>query len=114
MREFAARSVDVGDEPFGSVLVSADGEVLFEDHNHVLSGDGTRHPEFELTRWAGEHLTSAQRAGATVYTSATLSSPIRPARRGDPPQRPGSGRQPRFGRPLTIRRGGAGGRRPAR
>lgn len=67
--ELAARSVDVGDEPFGSVLVSTDGEVLFEDHNHVVSGDGTRHPEFELTRWAGEHLTSAQRAGATVYTS---------------------------------------------
>ena len=65
----AAQSVDVGDEPFGSVLVAVDGEVLFEDHNHVLSGDGTRHPEFELSRWAGEHLTSAQRAGATVYTS---------------------------------------------
>jgi tRNA(Arg) A34 adenosine deaminase TadA len=67
--ELAAQSVDVGDEPFGSVLVAVDGEVLFEDHNHVLSGDGTRHPEFELSRWAGEHLTSAQRAGATVYTS---------------------------------------------
>ena len=67
--ELAAQSVDVGDEPFGSVLVAADGEVLFEDHHHVLSGDGTRHPECKLSRWAGERLSSAQRPGATVCTS---------------------------------------------
>ena len=67
--ELAAEAIEAGDEPFGSVLVSADGQVLFEDHNHVVSGDGTRHPEFELARWAGEHLSAAERAGATVYTS---------------------------------------------
>jgi hypothetical protein len=26
--------------------------VLAEDHNRVASGDRTRHPEFELARWA--------------------------------------------------------------
>jgi tRNA(Arg) A34 adenosine deaminase TadA len=67
--ELAELALTVGDEPFGSVLVDADGEVLFEDHNHVASGDETRHPEFEIARWAAEHLTPGQRAAATVYTS---------------------------------------------
>lgn len=67
--ELAEAGLNAGDEPFGSVLVSADGEVLFEDHNHVSGGDGTRHPEFEIARWAAEHLTSEERQNATVYTS---------------------------------------------
>ncbi|MEU8076292.1 nucleoside deaminase [Catellatospora citrea] len=67
--ELAELALSVGDEPFGSVLVDADGEVLFEDHNHVAAGDETRHPEFEIARWAAEHLTPARRASATVYTS---------------------------------------------
>ena len=65
----AEQALEVGDEPFGSVLVSGDGEVLAEDHNHVAGGDATRHPEFFLARWAAEHLTPEQRARATVYTS---------------------------------------------
>jgi tRNA(Arg) A34 adenosine deaminase TadA len=32
-------------------------------------GDPTRHPEFELARWAATNLTPAERAAATVYTS---------------------------------------------
>jgi tRNA(Arg) A34 adenosine deaminase TadA len=31
--------------------------------------DATRHPEFELARWAAENMTAAQRATATVFTS---------------------------------------------
>ncbi len=67
--ELAALALEVGDEPFGSLLVGADGKVLFEDHNHVASGDETRHPEFEIARWAAAHLSPADRALATVYTS---------------------------------------------
>ncbi|MCF6475055.1 nucleoside deaminase [Nonomuraea sp. MG754425] len=67
--ELAARALEVGDEPFGSVLVSGDGTVLAEDHNRVASGDRTRHPEFALARWSAEHLTPGERAAATVYTS---------------------------------------------
>lgn len=67
--ELATRAVELGDEPFGSVLVGEDGRVLFEDHNHVSGGDGTRHPELAIAQWAGEHLTPAERAGASVYTS---------------------------------------------
>ncbi len=67
--ELASEALADGDEPFGSVLVSGTGEVLAEDHNRVASGDQTRHPEFELARWSASHLSPAQRAAATVYTS---------------------------------------------
>ncbi|BCM72397.1 MULTISPECIES: nucleoside deaminase [Streptomyces] len=67
--ELAAEALDAGDEPFGSVLVAGDGTVLAEDRNRVADGDRTRHPEFELARWAAAHLTPEERAAATVYTS---------------------------------------------
>lgn len=67
--ELAAEGLAAGDEPFGSVLVAADGTVLFCDRNRVAGGDGTRHPEFEIARWAAAHLSPADRAAATVYTS---------------------------------------------
>ncbi|WAI80977.1 MULTISPECIES: nucleoside deaminase [Achromobacter] len=67
--ELAKRALELGDQPFGSVLVSANGEVLFEDHNHVSGGDHTQHPEFEIARWAANHVPAAERASCTVYTS---------------------------------------------
>lgn len=68
--ELARTALEKGDEPFGSVLVSADDQVLFEDHNHVAGGDQTQHPEFAIARWAAKHLTEEERANATVYTSS--------------------------------------------
>jgi tRNA(Arg) A34 adenosine deaminase TadA len=65
----AEEALDAGDEPFGSVLVDADGHVRAEDRNRVADGDRTRHPEFELARWAANNMTPEERAGATVYTS---------------------------------------------
>ncbi|XKE44349.1 nucleoside deaminase [Halomonas organivorans] len=65
----AEEALVAGDEPFGSILVSADGEVLYEDRNRVAGGDATRHPEFAIARWAAEHLSPEARAAATVYTS---------------------------------------------
>ncbi|RUO43933.1 tRNA-specific adenosine deaminase [Aliidiomarina taiwanensis] len=67
--ELAEIALERGDEPFGSVLVDATGKVRFEDHNRVGSGDKTRHPEFEIARWAANNLTPTERAAATVYTS---------------------------------------------
>jgi tRNA(Arg) A34 adenosine deaminase TadA len=67
--ELATEALEAGDEPFGSVLVAADGAVLAEDHNRVASGDRTRHPEFELARWAAANMTPEERAAATVFTS---------------------------------------------
>ncbi|MGQ4878539.1 nucleoside deaminase [Billgrantia sp. LNSP4103-1] len=67
--ELATEALELGDEPFGSVLVDGDGRVLAEDHNRVASGDRTRHPEFALARWAATHMTPEARHAATVYTS---------------------------------------------
>ncbi len=66
--ELASEALDVGDEPFGSVLV-VDGELRAEDRNRTADGDHTQHPEFALARWAAANLASEQRARATVYTS---------------------------------------------
>jgi len=65
----ARLALERGDEPFGSVLVSGGGDVLFEDHNHVVAVDPTQHPEFAIARWAGANLSPDERAVATVYTS---------------------------------------------
>lgn len=67
--ELAQIALEKGDEPFGSVLVSAEGQILAEDHNRVAGGDHTQHPEFNLARWAAENLTPEERSKATVYTS---------------------------------------------
>ncbi|WP_231617938.1 MULTISPECIES: nucleoside deaminase [unclassified Pseudoalteromonas] len=67
--ELALEALEAGDEPFGSVLVDADGVVRFEDRNRVAGGDHTRHPEFEIARWAANNMSVEQRAAATVYTS---------------------------------------------
>lgn len=67
--ELAKIALEKGDEPFGSVLVSAKGNVLAEGHNQVASGDYTQHPEFALARWVAVNMTEEERSGATVYTS---------------------------------------------
>jgi tRNA(Arg) A34 adenosine deaminase TadA len=67
--ELAKEALEAGDEPFGSVLVDAHGKIRAEDRNRVAGGDQTRHPEFELARWAANHMTPAERAKATVFTS---------------------------------------------
>jgi len=67
--ELATEALEAGDEPFGSVLVASDGTVLAEDRNRVSSGDQTRHPEFELARWAAANMTLEERTAATVFTS---------------------------------------------
>ncbi len=67
--ELAREALDAGDEPFGSLLVDPAGEVRFADRNRVRDGDATRHPEFEIARWAAAHLSPEARAASTVYTS---------------------------------------------
>jgi tRNA(Arg) A34 adenosine deaminase TadA len=67
--ELATEALEAGDQPFGSVLVAGNGDVLAEDRNRVAGGDRTRHPEFELARWAAANMTPDERAKATVFTS---------------------------------------------
>ncbi len=67
--ELAREALNDGDEPFGSVLVDPAGAVLHEDRNRTAAGDQTRHPEFELARWAAENVPAETRSACTVYTS---------------------------------------------
>jgi tRNA(Arg) A34 adenosine deaminase TadA len=67
--ELAREALEAGNDPFGSLLVDSDGAVRFEDRNRTSGGDETRHPEFEIARWAAANLAVEQRASATVYTS---------------------------------------------
>ncbi|MGW9630128.1 deaminase [Agromyces sp. NPDC055520] len=66
----ARKAAADGDGAFGSVLVDAGGVERFADRNRETTlGDETRHPEFEIARWAAANLTATERAAATVYTS---------------------------------------------
>lgn len=65
----AEQALAAGDQPFGSVLVAADGRVLAEDRNRIHSREATWHPEIALARWAAEHLSERERAASTLYTS---------------------------------------------
>lgn len=67
--ELATEALEAGDEPFGSVLVDADGKVLFEDRNRANTVEATYHPEIAVARWAAKHLPAEARKSATVYTS---------------------------------------------
>ena len=67
--ELAATARADGHEPFGSLLVDADGRVVAELMNTVGGGDVTGHPELALAAWASQHMTSDERAVSTLYTS---------------------------------------------
>ncbi|MFD7729785.1 nucleoside deaminase [Kitasatospora phosalacinea] len=68
--DLAARAVDAGDAPYGSLLAAPDGTVLAEAHNTVRrERDITAHPELKLARWAGRELDPAEAARTTLYTS---------------------------------------------
>ncbi|MDO5668541.1 MAG: nucleoside deaminase [Corynebacterium sp.] len=67
--DLASQALEAGDEPYGSVLIDADGTELFADRNRISGGDATRHPEFAIARWAAENLSPERRARAIVYTS---------------------------------------------
>lgn len=67
--ELARKALATGNPPFGSLLMSAEGNVLAEDYNQIGGGDRTHHPEMSMARWATTHLAPAERAQATVYTS---------------------------------------------
>lgn len=66
----ASKAGASGERPFGSLLVGADGIVLIEDHNTVVSdSDITAHPELKLARWAARELAPDLAAATTMFTS---------------------------------------------
>ncbi len=68
--ELAHGARAAGQDPYGSLLVSASGAVLAEEHNTELAdADITAHPELKLARWAARHLGAAEARTTTMYTS---------------------------------------------
>lgn len=68
--DLAEAALEAGNEPFGSLLVAANGKILFENQNRVVTEqDPTRHPEFAIARWSAQNLSAQERAATTVYTS---------------------------------------------
>ena len=67
--ELANIALKAGHGPFGAVLVGADGQTLYEDHNRVTDEDQTLHAELGVIRWAIANLAPVQRIRATMYTS---------------------------------------------
>src|SRR3954470_8938854 len=64
----AREAYDAGDQPFGTLLVDAEGTVLWSGRNHAGGGDETEHPELAVAQWSAG-LASEERARCTVYTS---------------------------------------------
>jgi len=51
------------------MLVGANGQTLYEDHNRVTDEDQTLHAELGVIRWAVANLAPVQRIRTTLYTS---------------------------------------------
>ena len=67
--ELARTALDNGHGPFGAILIGANGQTLYEDHNRVTDDDQTLHAELGIIRWAVANLAPVHRIRATVYTS---------------------------------------------
>ncbi len=64
----AREAFEAGDQPFGTILVGPDGDVLWSGRNHAGRGDETQHPELAVSQWSAS-LAPEVRAASTVYTS---------------------------------------------
>jgi tRNA(Arg) A34 adenosine deaminase TadA len=67
--QLARAALEAGHGPFGAVLVGADGQMLYEDHNRVTERDQTLHAELGVIRWSVANVAPVQRIRTTLYTS---------------------------------------------
>lgn len=65
----AQEALAAGDEPFGSILVNDQDEVLAEARNRVNALNRLAHPEIELAYWAADHLSPEERRQTRMYTT---------------------------------------------
>src|SRR4051794_13269131 len=75
LREAIAESIDSrarGRHPFGALVADEHGVIIARRGNNSMppEGDPTQHAELTAAAAAVKHLTSAQLAKATLYTSA--------------------------------------------
>lgn len=68
--QLARLAIDLGEAPFGSLLVNRRGDILMEAHNTVVSsGDIGAHPEFKIAQWAAREMSRCAAAESTLFTS---------------------------------------------
>ena len=67
--ELARTALENGHGPFGAMLVGANGQTLYEDHNRTTDDDQTLHAELGVVRWAVANVAPVRRIRTTVYTS---------------------------------------------
>lgn len=69
--ELAHAAKDKGDNPFGSILVDQDGNILMEDENtQVTQNDITGHPELKIAKRAAAKYDKEFLRTCTMYNSA--------------------------------------------
>jgi tRNA(Arg) A34 adenosine deaminase TadA len=73
--ELSHQARSAGDQPFGSLLADAGGEILAQEVNtEITDNDITAHPELKLARWAAANLSGDEASTSTMYTSCEACS----------------------------------------
>ena len=68
--DLADRAADSGEVPVGAVVVAADGELIGEGYNQVISAaDPTAHAEVVALRDAARRMNNYRLPGATLYVT---------------------------------------------
>lgn len=67
--DLAEEALEAGDQPFGSILVNADNNIIAEARNRVNEKTVLAHPEIELAEWALQNLSFEERREAKMYTT---------------------------------------------
>ncbi|ROS50337.1 nucleoside deaminase [Frigoribacterium sp. PhB24] len=67
--EVAQQARDHGNHPFGSLLLTSDGEVVEAENTVVTEGDPTGHAETNLVRLVAQRFDKSTLKTATLYTS---------------------------------------------
>ncbi|MBE7640069.1 nucleoside deaminase [Salegentibacter sp. BLCTC] len=65
----AKEAFEAGDEPFGSILVNKNKQVIASARNRVNEINNLAHPEIELAHWAAKNLSNEERSTTAMYTS---------------------------------------------
>lgn len=69
--ELANTAKEKGDNPFGSILVDGDGNILMEDRNtQIIDNDITGHPELKIAKRAAGKYDEEFLKTCTMYNSA--------------------------------------------
>lgn len=65
----AEDALKAGDQPFGSILVNKETEIIAEARNRINEKNILAHPEIELAEWAMNNLSLEERRQTIMYTT---------------------------------------------